>query len=123
MSWVCRLVDAPTEVDRRTPGVLFYAPWLRERTSLSVQYRRDWADKRDPICLVIPGYGPTCLDQEYYPYTPGQERCGWTITGDAPLLTASPSLGIGSRDGGGWWYHGWLRNGVLSDDVDGRVFP
>jgi hypothetical protein len=33
------------------------------------------------------------------------------------------SLGIGQRPEGGWLYHGWLKAGVLSDDLDGRTYP
>lgn len=39
---------------------------------------------------------------------------GWTVTGEAPKLTAHPSVNvIGS-------YHGWLVDGELSDDLDRR---
>jgi hypothetical protein len=86
---------------------------------LSLEYKRDWKGKRDPIVLVIPGYGGYCLD---YAYWPDQGGHGWTITGEVPNITASPSLGIGRDDQGSWCYHGWLRNGVLSDDIEGRKY-
>ena len=40
----------------------------------------------------------------------------WVCRGEPPLLTCSPSVDISV-------YHGWLQNGVLSDDVEGRVYP
>lgn len=40
----------------------------------------------------------------------------WTWTGKPPNVTATPSINSVGR------YHGWLRDGVLSDDVDGRKF-
>jgi len=118
MPWVCRLVDNPTQEDKSTPGVVYFAPWARESGRLSVNYKRDWASKRAPICLVIPNYGPMLLDGSYYPELPNHPGEGWTITGDAPLLTAHPSLGIGqSEKTGKWVYHGWLKDGVLSDPL------
>ncbi len=109
-------------------GAMYFAPWLLARQSgLSRQYLRDWMGKRAPIVLCLPGAGLHCLDREWYPYAAGHEEDdvhdGWTITGEAPLLTASPSLGIGQRPEGGWLYHGWLKAGVLSDDLDGRTYP
>ena len=126
MSWVCRLVDVTgfegTDFARLAPGSLYFAPWLLERSSLSNQYRRDWAGKRPPLVLVVPGYGGHCLDQEWWPYMPGRDHDGWEITGDPPQITASPSLGIGKDVNGRWAYHGWLRDGFLSDDIEGRTY-
>lgn len=122
MPWTLRLVENPTQEDKQTPGVVYFAPWAREGGRLSVQYKRDWADKRDPICLVIPGYGAILLDAAYYPETSGQEGHGWIVTGEVPKLTASPSLGIGRNAEGRWHYHGWLKDGVLSDDIEGRTY-
>jgi hypothetical protein len=42
---------------------------------------------------------------------------GWTRTGEPPNVTASPSINFVGR------YHGFLQNGVLTDDCEGRVFP
>jgi hypothetical protein len=120
MPWTCRFVESPLGEDKKTPGVLYYAPWLLERGStFSLEYERDWRGKRPPICLVIPDYGPVCLDRAYYP---PQGSHGWTITGEVPRITAHPSLGIGQRNDGKWFYHGWLKDGVLSDDIEGRTF-
>jgi len=120
MPWTCRLVDNPTQEDKQTPGVMFFAPWARKNRHLSLEYKRDWADKRDPICLVFPDYGPVIIDHAYYPEVVGQEGHGWTITGEAPKLTVSPSLGIGQgQNGRRWHYHGYLKDGVLSDDIEG----
>jgi hypothetical protein len=40
----------------------------------------------------------------------------WSRTGDAPCITATPSINHVGQ------YHGWLRNGVLTDDCEGRTF-
>lgn len=39
----------------------------------------------------------------------------WAITGTAPKLTASPSIAAPK-------YHGWLRDGVLTPDCEGRRY-
>lgn len=50
------------------------------------------------------------------------DRKPWTVTGEAPNLTCRPSIvHQGSKYVKGW--HGWLTNGVLSDDVEGRAYP
>lgn len=38
----------------------------------------------------------------------------WKRSGKPPLVTASPSIGIGGTNGK-WKYHGWLRNGTLEE--------
>lgn len=40
---------------------------------------------------------------------------GWTVTGELPTITVTPS--IGSRS-----YHGFITDGVLGDDVEGRRY-
>lgn len=40
----------------------------------------------------------------------------WTRTGEPPNITAYPSINHTGR------YHGWLKDGVLSDDIEGRKF-
>lgn len=42
---------------------------------------------------------------------------GWKVTGAAPKVTVYPSINFDGR------YHGWLKNGVISDDCEGREFP
>ena len=45
------------------------------------------------------------------------DGAGWTITGEPPHLTAHPSINVIGA------YHGWLKDGVLSDDCEGRHYP
>lgn len=40
---------------------------------------------------------------------------GWDRTGEPPLITARPSIDSGC-------YHGWLTDGELSDDLEGRTY-
>lgn len=43
---------------------------------------------------------------------------GWTRTGTPPHVTVSPSINFVGQGG----YHGWLANGILSDDLEGRTY-
>ena len=123
MPWQCRLREAP---GKDQPPVKTGDMWLLDKVFddpdikrfnldhvLSNEYKRDWLGKRPPICVCLPDSSWFNVDSRY---TDGQGD-GWTVTGEAPNITASPSINAVGR------YHGWLQNGVLSDDVEGRTFP
>ena len=77
---------------------------------LSVHYWRDWYTKRVPLTVQCPGrVAGWCVDQK------SNNGDGWGVTGTAPLLTASPSIRMAD-------YHGFLRDGVLTDDLEGRTY-
>jgi hypothetical protein len=40
---------------------------------------------------------------------------GWTVTGTFPKITVTPSIGSSG-------YHGFIRDGYLEDDLEGRAF-
>lgn len=92
--------------------------WMR--SDLSDEYRRDWMGKRLPLIVAVPslsnrrfGYRLVPIDERYT--RPGETH-GWTVTGAPPHITCAPSINaIGD-------WHGWLRDGVLSDDVEGRTY-
>lgn len=48
-----------------------------------------------------------------------------SVTGEGETLTVSPSILISRLEGGQKipTYHGYLENGILKDDCDGRTFP
>lgn len=48
---------------------------------------------------------------------PDRQDRTWTRTGVPPNVTVTPSVNAVGR------YHGWLRDGVLTEDCEGRVFP
>jgi hypothetical protein len=105
--------------DKR-PGAIWPLPHIgpgsedrawAEDVLLSIEYLRDHAE-RDPLCLRLPDGSHWVMDCRA---AQGNET-GWTITGEAPVLTASPSINTGR-------YHGWLIDGVLSEDLDGRRYP
>jgi hypothetical protein len=115
VSWPLRLVD-PADLRARgeqpQPGDVWFAPWLLDVPGLlSVHYERDSRGKRPPIIVRCPDGADWCPDR------PSTNGSGWTVTGDAPRFTASPSI---ASIGG---YHGFLRDGVLTDDVEGKHWP
>jgi hypothetical protein len=40
----------------------------------------------------------------------------WTVTGKPPNVSATPSINFVGK------YHGYVTNGVVTDDVEGRKF-
>jgi hypothetical protein len=86
------------------------------KTLLSAEYRRDWLATRLPLFVVLPNGEEFCPDF-CYSHTRGNTQAGWTVTGEAPNITVSPSINCIGR------FHGWLQNGVISEDVEGRTFP
>jgi hypothetical protein len=92
------------------PGMLWDAPWF-------LDFNPPWAgpDGRS-LVMRLPGNGEWTIDG------PSSSGGGWTRTGEPPNLTARPSIlshGSGARQG----YHGWLTDGILSDDLEGRTYP
>jgi len=121
MAWQCKLVDREeirARGEQPQPGDMWYADWyLHEDGSpvsfLSPEYKRDWLGKRPPIAIQLPCGDAWVIDMCF---GSDPKNHGWTITGEVPNLTASPSINaVGS-------YHGWLQNGVLTDDIEGRTY-
>lgn len=125
----CRLVDPFPGWDNLQPGDMwFYAadewhahdgsfeerfrPGGVDHGLLAPEYWRDNYANRPPLCVQIPGV-PS--DWTFYVDSKSSDGVsGWAVTGEPPNITVSPSIhafGV---------YHGWLQNGVLSDDIDGR---
>ncbi len=99
-----------TEADRLTYLELAKAG----KKFLSVHYLEEWARIRPPIIVTLPGGLQFCVDSQQVRdgvYAGG----GWTVTGDLPNITVNPSIVIST-------YHGWIKNGEISDDLDGRTY-
>jgi hypothetical protein len=105
------------------PGDIMFAPYYKEKWAgtpdqigksegrfLSDRYLREDYDKRDPLVICLPDGWHWCIDQKA---SNGLE--GWQVSGEVPNLTASPSI---LSPG----YHGFLQNGVLTDDLEGRTY-
>jgi hypothetical protein len=117
VTWPCRLVDF--EKSPKAVGDMWFAPWINEDSDLqryycSPEYHRDWLGKRAPLMVRLPNGVDWIVDS---PMRGQPGASGWTVTGEAPSITVMPSINFFGS------YHGWLQNGVLSDDVEGRRFP
>lgn len=100
--------------DRRVflPGMGWFNDWYLDVGGddfLSVHYRRDWAGKRPPIEVVCPDGDVWCIDRK------SSNGDGWTVTGEWPNISCAPSIVTAE-------YHGYLRNGEFTPDLDGKVF-
>lgn len=104
--WVSRLYRTPDGALYVTqdlpPGAVYEAPWYA--SFASEHFKADWAGKRQPLVVVCPDGTPWCID------TDASNGPGWKVTGEAPKLTARPSILVPG-------YHGWLTDGVLSDPI------
>lgn len=78
------------------------------RWFLSIHYYRDWARIRPPICVVCPG------GDHWIPDQCSSNGSGWTVTGDVPRITCTPSIWVSQGAGPPREYHGWLNDGVFS---------
>ena len=81
------------------------------RWHLSIHYWRDHALRRPPIEVVCPGGGHWCPDQI------STNGSGWTVTGEAPNITCSPSIWVSQGEGPPREYHGFLQGGVFTPPV------
>lgn len=118
MPWQCKLVDYTEEGGPPPIGSIWLCPPIHIHAGaggrlvadsyiLSDEYLRGWAAHRAPLFIWMPNGYAWCIDSAYSDRKP--QGPGWTVTGEAPNITVSPSIhhvGI---------YHGWLQNGVLSD--------
>lgn len=101
--------------DRRIflPGMGWYCDWQLEEGrgfQLSVHYNRDWRGKRAPICVVCPNGSMWNIDHK------SSNGDGWQVTGEWPNITCAPSIIADD-------YHGFLRNGEFTADLDGKTWP
>ena len=99
MPWTCFLAD-PQSDDRHKPGAL----WQTSRQDGS----KVWM-------LTLPNGAPWNI------YGSSSDGTPWTVTGDMPNITARPSISSAYPPRQG--YHGWLTDGELSNDLEGRTYP
>jgi hypothetical protein len=119
MPWRCRLVDKPETKEQVEPGDMWYLPAMTAdaeneafytKHTFSPEYLRDHRANRPPLMVALPDGEFWMVDQRFR-----GKASGWTVTGSPPAITARPSI---VSDG----YHGWLTDGVLSDDLEGRTY-
>lgn len=72
---------------------------------------------RRPLAVVLPGNYMFAVDGQCWDSSRKPENYGgWTVTGDVPNITVTPSINIGGL------YHGFIQNGVISEDVEQRKY-
>lgn len=79
---------------------------------LSVEYLRDWAGTRPPLVIRLPGPVDVCLDRA----VDDAGGHGWVVRGEAPRITVAPSVNVLGV------YHGFIRDGVVTPDCEGRQY-
>jgi hypothetical protein len=102
-------------------GDMWPAPWLVEEGKLhdlflSDAYIAKWKEGkyRLPLIVRLPDGTDFCVDGPCY--NKGKRYGGWAVSGNPPNITLAPSINIVG------YYHGWIQNGVISDDCEGRKF-
>jgi hypothetical protein len=133
MSWkVIYWAEKPDRPFGETEIGLLYASKI-PNTRLSRHYLDNTAKLRPPLYIILPRYytdeeGTTllhggqsfCIDQAptAQPEQGWHVECPWPLVDGAFVpLTLTPSINcVGS-------YHGFVTNGVISDDVEGRPVP
>lgn len=109
----------------RVPGDWTYGFWILSecpealgKKYLNLPSRLD-KPRRLPIIIRMPDGCEWCPDRMGWNQALGFYGDGWDIdvSGGVDLMTITPSINILGH------YHGWVRTGYLTDDIDGRTFP
>jgi hypothetical protein len=87
-------------------------PWFLADKSYLSDYYFEHNKHRRPLFVVLPKKVLFVIDGKCN--DDGVSYGGWQVTGVAPNITVSPSINIRGA------YHGWLQNGVISEDVEGQ---
>jgi hypothetical protein len=128
MSWNCKMVEYIGDWTEHKVGDMFWGPNAQEIEAgspkwepllrmfarhLSAYYYENNSNRRC-LFVITPGLVPFCIDGQTW--NAGVHEGGWTVTGQPPEITVHPSINLGGT------YHGFLQNGVISDDCEGRVY-
>lgn len=118
MAWKLNLINPETD---RPLGKQVGDCWYQPRYDEEVYKNNLWSNEykayragggtRLPLVIKLPGRDDWCID--FKPANEGGN--GWHVTGEPPEISCSPS--IMTRE-----YHGWVQNGYLTDDTDGRRY-
>ena len=127
--WNCVLVENVTFKRGETPiGTMFFGPsveeianrdpkwngYMRIQCEYLSEYYHANNSHRLPLFLVLPNNDLFCVDGQYW--SRGHHYGGWQVSGEPPLITVSPSINIVGS------YHGFVQNGVISEDCEGRTY-
>lgn len=89
-------------------------PWYWSQDCYLSDYYRQNNSGRQPLLVILPPRTLFLVDGKCW--KDGQHYGGWTVTGEAPLITIAPSINIVGS------YHGFLQNGVITADCEGRTY-
>ena len=108
MAWFTDWIYDPTGV-RQASGkhVMIRTPDSPNREYLSEYYWSDWSTKFPPICVVCPDGSQWEINRK------SSNGPGWKVIGTLPDITCTPSIVVPG-------YHGWLRDGIFSDNLESR---
>lgn len=104
-------------------GSMFYVPkdadmdswpWYNADKEAIADYYYQHNTHRQPLFVILPDHTLFLLDGKCW--KDGVKYGGWQVSGEAPNITVQPSINING------FYHGFLQNGIISDDVEGRKF-
>lgn len=125
MNWRCTFVAEPPKsaddgrVDyaKLSVGDMWFLdlPEDKWRDCHLTKYYWQHNTRRPPLVVLLPGPNYFMVDGQCYSSEKGYYDA-WTVSGKTPVITVSPSIHIFGR------YHGWLKDGVIGNDVDGRRF-
>lgn len=111
--------DAPSAQSLGLPwlpvGGYFFRSGDKPLPGLGAIYLNTAKATRLPVYILTPD-GWWCPDEMAYGQQ-GWHGAGWTVTGTFPKVSITPSINFPGR------FHSWVRDGLLLDDVEGRVFP
>ena len=72
---------------------------------------------RVPFFVKLPDGSEFCPYMRAWNGRDGYHGEGWGVAGELPNVTVSPSINVVGH------YHGWIRDGVITPDCEGRSFP
>jgi hypothetical protein len=115
MSWPLRRIEWKTPLSELKPGDWCTRPAedIKGEGTLSNEFLA--SGRTEVVFIRLPGKcGAWSPDYQFH----GTGGTGWTLTltEDGSPFTATPSVNVEGC------YHGWLQNGALTDDCEGRAF-
>jgi hypothetical protein len=127
MPWTCfkvksmRMTDwQPSETGGQSRWMLYTLPDGREVEFKDLPPGAMWHSSEQPvdsfyakcnsIMVVLPGKTIWPMNEVT------REGARWEVSGEIPNVTSSPSINYVGI------YHGWVQNGVVTDDCEGRKF-
>lgn len=119
MAWQCRLIERdadgnlPGKYKARKPGDMWYEPGVRDsKRGLSDWYLQH-NSHREPLMVCLPSNDG---QHDFWMVDAKSDNGeGWQVSGEAPNITTAPSIKTEQ-------YHGFLRDGILTDDIEGRTY-